>query len=255
MAATPHARHLPRGPLMRGDPKTSDGRLGPTGAQSLSASKPAACRRPRPSSSPTGSPRPAPWWRTHGLPPQSGPCPPTRRPAHRRDRRCRRARLPRRAGDALGRPKSSACRSSRLARATTASTGTFQRDDNGRVWYVARENGNRRALPLAKFRRRTARAKPATGNFRSPTLVFSCRASCEKRVRPSFCLRPRGERGSADGTQRSQDDSDRHCGRGAGAAGVHGACLPVMRASTREEMRRISSTSRSSSRLFSIHSR
>ena len=50
-------------------------------------------------------------------------------------------------------------------------------------------------------------------------------ASCEKRVRPSFCLRPRGERGSADGTQRSQDDSDRHCGRGAGAAGVHGACL------------------------------
>ena len=60
-------------------------------------------------------------------------------------------------------------------------------------------------------------------------------ASCEKRVRPSFCLRPRGERGSADGTQRSQDDSDRHCGRGAGAAGVHGACLPVMRASTREE--------------------
>ena len=80
-------------------------------------------------------------------------------------------------------------------------------------------------------------------------------ASCEKRVRPSFCLRPRGERGSADGTQRSQDDSDRHCGRGVGAAGVHGACLPVMRASTREEMRRISSTSRSSSRLFSIHSR
>ena len=70
-----------------------------------------------------------------------------------------------------------------------------------------------------------------------------------------FLLRPRGERGSADGTQRSQDDSDRHCGRGAGAAGVHGACLPVMRASTREEMRRISSTSRSSSRLFSIHSR
>ena len=86
-------------------------------------------------------------------------------------------------------------------------------------------------------------------------LKTGIRASCEKRVRPSFCLRPRGERGSADGTQRSQDDSDRHCGRGAGAAGVHGACLPVMRASTREEMRRISSTSRSSSRLFSIHSR
>ena len=86
-------------------------------------------------------------------------------------------------------------------------------------------------------------------------ISFNRRASCEKRVRPSFCLRPRGERGSADGTQRSQDDSDRHCGRGAGAAGVHGACLPVMRASTREEMRRISSTSRSSSRLFSIHSR
>ena len=101
-------------------------------------------------------------------------------------------------------------------------------------------------------------ACPATYTFRSgkyspwPT---NSRASCEKRVRPSFCLRPRGERRSADGTQRSQDDSDRHCGRGAGAAGVHGACLPVMRASTREEMRRISSTSRSSSRLFSIHSR
>ena len=26
------------------------------------------------------------------------------------------------------------------------------------------------------------------------------RASCERRVRPSFCLRRRGERGSADGT-------------------------------------------------------
>ena len=80
-------------------------------------------------------------------------------------------------------------------------------------------------------------------------------ASCEKRVRPSFCLRRRGERGSADGKQRSQDGSDRHRRRGAGDAGVHGACLPVMRASTREEMRRISFTSRSSSRLFLIHSR
>ena len=94
-----------------------------------------------------------------------------------------------------------------------------------------------------------------TLKHRPPTSTTPWRASCEKRVRPSFCLRPRGERGSADGTQRSQDDSDHHCGRGAGAAGVHGACLPVMRASTREEMRRISSTSRSSSRLFSIHSR
>ena len=81
------------------------------------------------------------------------------------------------------------------------------------------------------------------------------RASCEKRVRPSFCLRRRGERGSADGKQRSQGGSDRHRRRGAGDAGVHGACLPVMRASTREEMRRISFTSRSSSRLFLIHSR
>ena len=44
---------------------------------------------------------------------------------------------------------------------------------------------------------------------------------------PAEGLRPRRERGSpADGTQRSQDDSDRHCGRGAGAAGVHGA-LPA----------------------------
>ena len=65
-----------------------------------------------------------------------------------------------------------------------------------------------------------------------------------------LCLRRRGERGSADGAQRSQDGSDRHRCRGAGDAGVHGACLPVMRASTREEMRRISFTSRSSSRLF-----
>ena len=70
---------------MRGDPKTSDGRLGPTGAQSLSASKPAACRRPRPSSSPTGSPRPAPWWRTHGLPRRTRP--------GRREPRVRRADL------------------------------------------------------------------------------------------------------------------------------------------------------------------
>ena len=58
-----------------------------------------------------------------------------------------------------------------------------------------------------------------------------------------------------DGTQRSQDGGDRHRRRGAGDAGVHGACLPVMRASTCEETRRISFTSRSSSRLFSIHSR
>ena len=87
------------------------------------------------------------------------------------------------------------------------------------------------------------------------TIYYAFRASCEKRVRPSFCLRRRGERGSADGTQRSQDGSDRHRRRGAGDAGVHGACLPVMRASTCEEMRRSSFTSRSSSRLFSIHSR
>ena len=71
------------------------------------------------------------------------------------------------------------------------------------------------------------------------------------RVLPEAAGRAR----SADGTQRSQDGSDRHRRRGAGDAGVHGACLPVMRASTREEMRRISFTSRSSSRLFSIHSR
>ena len=96
----------------------------------------------------------------------------------------------------------------------------------------------------------------ATGG-RTCSKTTSCiwRASCEKRVRPSFCSRRRGERGSADGTQRSQDGSDRHRRRGAGEAGVHGACLPVMRASTREEMRRISFTSRSSSRLFWIHSR
>ena len=49
--------------------------------------------------------------------------------------------------------------------------------------------------------------------------------------------------------------SDRHRRLGARDVGVHGASLPVMRASTREEMCRISFTSRSSSRLFSIHSR
>ena len=94
-----------------------------------------------------------------------------------------------------------------------------------------------------------------TRRSRSRPLFHSHRASCENHVRPNFCLRRRGERGSADGTQRSQDGSDRHRRPGAGDAGVHGACLPVMRASTREETRRISFTSRSSSRLFSIHSR
>ena len=49
--------------------------------------------------------------------------------------------------------------------------------------------------------------------------------------------------------------SDRHRAREAGDTGVHGACLPVVRASAREEMRRISLTIRSSSRLFAIHSR
>ena len=113
--------------------------------------------------------------------------------------------------------------------------------------------GIRRAVEILETQRPPRLVAYAVGNWHLTLSVVG--ASCEKRVRPSFCLRPRGERGSADGTQRSQDDSDRHCGRGAGAAGVHGACLPVMRASTREEMRRISSTSRSSSRLFSIHSR
>ena len=64
-----------------------------------------------------------------------------------------------------------------------------------------------------------------------------------------------GRARSADGAQHLQEESERHRRPGAGDAGVHGACLPVMRASTREETRRISFTSRSSSRLFSIHSR
>ena len=67
------------------------------------------------------------------------------------------------------------------------------------------------------------------------------------------CRRRRGERRSAGRMQRSQDGSDR--AREAGDTGVHGACLPVMRASAREERWRISFTSRSSLRLFSIHSR
>ena len=112
------------------------------------------------------------------------------------------------------------------------------------------------ARPVDALRAPTSPLDPAlrTGST-PPTEINVDGASCEKRVRPSFCLRRRGERGSADGTQRSQDGSDRHRRRGAGDAGVHGACLPVMRASTCEEMRRISFTSRSSSRLFSIHSR
>ena len=53
--------------------------------------------------------------------------------------------------------------------------------------------------------------------------------------------------------QRSQGGRGRRR-RGAGVARIHGAFLPVMRASTRDETWRISFTSRSSSRLFSIHS-
>ena len=56
-----------------------------------------------------------------------------------------------------------------------------------------------------------------------------------------------------DGMQRSQDGSGRHR-RGSGVGRIHEVLLPVMRASTRDEMWRISFTSRSSSRLFSIHS-
>ncbi len=67
------------------------------------------------------------------------------------------------------------------------------------------------------------------------------------------CRRRRGEGRSAGRMQRSQDGSDR--AREAGDTGVHGVCLPVMRASAREERWRISFTSRSSLRLFSIHSR
>ena len=67
------------------------------------------------------------------------------------------------------------------------------------------------------------------------------------------CRSRRGEGRSAGRMQRSQDGSDR--AREAGDTGVHGACLPVMRASAREERWRISFTSRSSLRLFSIHSR
>ena len=90
--------------------------------------------------------------------------------------------------------------------------------------------------------------RPRAGNERPRSFL---RKACSAEFLPEAAGRTR----SADGTQRLQDGSDRHRRRGAGDAGVHGACLPVMRASTREEMRRISFTSRSSSRLFSIHSR
>ena len=69
------------------------------------------------------------------------------------------------------------------------------------------------------------------------------------------CPRRQGGGRSAGGMQRPLDGSDRHRAREAGDTGVHGACLPVVRASAREEMRRISLTIRSSSRLFAIHSR
>ena len=110
-------------------------------------------------------------------------------------------------------------------------------------------------------RRQPPRRRPSAGRvstYRDAMQTFPpcCTPSLlRKACSAEFRLRRRGERGSADGTQRSQDGSDRHRRRGAGDAGVHGACVPVMRASTREEMRRISFTSRSSSRLFSIHSR
>ena len=71
---------------------------------------------------------------------------------------------------------------------------------------------------------------------------------CKTGDRPDFLPEAAGRARSADGTLRSRR-------RGATDAAVQGTSRPVMRASTREEMSRISVTIRSSSRLFSIHSR
>ena len=73
-------------------------------------------------------------------------------------------------------------------------------------------------------------------------------ASCKTGDRPDFLPEAAGRARSANGTLRSRR-------RGATDAAVQGTSRPVMRASTREEMSRISVTIRSSSRLFSIHSR
>ena len=82
------------------------------------------------------------------------------------------------------------------------------------------------------------------------------RASCEIVIGSDFLPeRPMEGRRSEVETQRSGDGDSRRRQRGAGDAGVHGACLPVMKVRAREETRRISVTIRSSSRLFAIHSR
>ena len=93
---------------------------------------------------------------THGLPPQSGPSPPTRRLAHRRDRRCRRVLLPRRLAGRRARravrPKPSACRSSRLARAG-----------------ARRQRARPRGRGLGRRTRRDAAAAASPGSTSRPT--------------------------------------------------------------------------------------
>ena len=121
-------------------------------------------------------------------------------------------------------------------------------------------NRHRHVDPVRRVRRqaegcRASGARPREFAYcHRVARTLALRASCETRDRPSFpCRRRRGEGRSAGGMQHSQDGSDR--AREAGDTGVHGACLPVMRASAREERWRISFTSRSSLWLFSIHSR
>ena len=101
-------------------------------------------------------------------------------------------------------------------------------------------------------RQRTGPGPPGVSAEVSPTSHFHT-SLLQKACSAEFCPRRRGEGWSAGGMQRSQDGSGRHR-RGAGVAWIHEAFLPVMRASARDEMWRISLTSRSSSRLFSIHS-
>ena len=106
------------------------------------------------------------------------------------------------------------------------------------------------------FSHRLVHAERLGSTVRQRTLLNLGRQSLLRKPRSAeFLPEATGRARSADGAQHLQEESERHRRPGAGDAGVHGACLPVMRASTREETRRISFTSRSSSRLFSIHSR
>ena len=87
-------------------------------------------------------------------PPQSGPCPPTRRPAHRRDRRCRRARLPTHL--AVPSPPPAGRRGSREQQPPRPVPSSGTMTDGSGTW---REKTETTALPLAKFRRQNRKGR------------------------------------------------------------------------------------------------